>query len=81
MFLEFLTRIGTFFILVGIGILILFVASDGVGRANFDYLFWALLSIIVGLLLRRRREPPPPSERFGVLKRFRREERDHRDKR
>jgi MYXO-CTERM domain-containing protein len=68
---EFIVRIGTFCILIGVGILILFIASDSAGAANFDYLFWALLSVIVGLFLRRRRESPPPAGRFGFLQRFR----------
>lgn len=69
---EFLHRIGTFCILIGTGILILFVASDSAGTANFDYLFWALLAAIVGILLRRRRGPPGPADRFGMLHRLRR---------
>jgi hypothetical protein len=71
MFHEFLIRIGTFFILVGIGIFLIFIASDGAGAANFDYLFWAMLSVIVGFILRRRREPRAPADRFTVLRRFR----------
>ena len=45
---EFLVRVGTFSILIGLGVFILFVASDSAGKANFDYLFWALLAIVVG---------------------------------
>jgi membrane protein implicated in regulation of membrane protease activity len=72
MLLEFLTRIGTFFILIGIGIFILFIASNSAGAANFDYLFWAVLSVIVGFFLRRRHEPSSPAERFSVMRKFRR---------
>jgi hypothetical protein len=68
---EFLTRIGTFFILIGVGLLVLFIASGSSGAANYDYLFWAMLSVIVGFFLRRRREPPAPTDRFSVLRRFR----------
>jgi membrane protein implicated in regulation of membrane protease activity len=68
---EFLTRLGTFFILLGVGILVLFVASSGAGAANFDYLFWAMVSVIVGFFLRRRREAPAGSERFSLLRRSR----------
>lgn len=76
---EFIIRIGTFCIVLGVGILILFVASDYAGNANFDYLFWAVLSMTVGILLRRRKAPPPPSERFSSLRRFRGHGRDRRD--
>lgn len=78
---EFLVRVGTFSILVGLGVLILFVASDSAGSTNFDYLFWALLAIVVGILLRGRKEPAAPSGRFGFLKRFQNPPRDRRDRR
>lgn len=68
---EFLIRIGTFCILIGIGIVMLFIASDAAGKANFDYLFWAVLALTLGVLLRRRKAPPPPSGRFAALRGFR----------
>jgi hypothetical protein len=71
MLAEFVVRIGTFCIVLGVGILILFLASDYAGNANFDYLFWAVLCVTVGILLRRRRPAPPPSERFAAFRRFR----------
>jgi hypothetical protein len=77
---EFLVRMGTFSILVGLGIFILFVASDAAGKADFDYLFWALLAIVMGILLRGRKEPAAPSGRFGFLRRFQNPPRDRRDR-
>ncbi len=68
---EFISRVGIFLILIGLGVLILFIASSGAGAANFDYLFWAMLALIGGFLLRGRREPPPSRERFSVLRRLR----------
>ncbi len=70
MFSEFIIRVGTFLVLVGIGMLILFVASNSANQANFDYLFWAVLAVTVGLMLRRRKAPPPPSGRFESLRRW-----------
>jgi len=67
---EFLIRIGAFFIILGLGIFVLFVASDYANQTNFDLLFWAVLSVTVGILLRRRKPPPPPSGRFSSLRRF-----------
>jgi hypothetical protein len=78
---EFISRIGTFLILLGIGILILFIASEGAGSANFDYLFWALLSIIVGFFIRRRRETEAPAERFSLLRRLRDKDRGRKERR
>jgi hypothetical protein len=68
---EFITRIGTFFLLIGIGIFILFIASDYANKTNFDYLFWAVLSVTIGIMLRRRKTPPPPSDRFSYVRRLR----------
>ncbi len=68
---EFIIRIGTFFLLIGIGIFILFIASDYAGQTNFDYLFWAVLSVTIGIMLRRRRPPRPRSERFSYVRRLR----------
>jgi len=77
---EFLARMGTFFVLIGIGILILFIASDNAGAANFDYLFWALISIVLGFFLRGRREPAAPSGRFSSLRKFRGPERGRKER-
>lgn len=77
---EFIIRVGTFFIVVGVGIFILFVASDYANMTNFDYLFWAVLSITVGILLRRRKPPPPPSGRFSLLHKMRERSEKHQEK-
>jgi hypothetical protein len=74
---EFIIRIGTFLILIGIGLVILFAASEGSGHANFDYLFWAVLSLTVGILLRGRKAPAPPSGRFGSLRKLRDRSKHH----
>lgn len=81
MFNELIVRVGTFSILLGVGILMLFIASDGSGRTNFDFLFWAVLSITLGILLRRQKEPAPPSERFALLRRLRNKDKDHKEER
>jgi hypothetical protein len=67
---EFLVRVGTFLILLGMGMLILFIASDYAKQSNFDYLFWAVLAVTVGFMLRRRKAPPPPSGRFESLRKW-----------
>ncbi len=67
---EFIVRIGTFLILMGIGMLVLFAASDSAGQSNFDYLFWAVLAVTVGILMRRLKPPAPRSSRFESLRRW-----------
>ena len=68
---ELLIRIGTFFIMIGVGLFILFVASDYSQVTNFDYLFWAVFAITVGILLRRKKPTPPPSGRFAWWRKMR----------
>lgn len=77
---DFIARVGTFFILVGVGLIILFSASviplfspqskDLQIAAKFDYLFWAIVLLGIGTLMRRKAAPPPPSGRFSGLKAF-----------
>lgn len=64
----FVLRIGTFFIVIGIGIFVLFAASNYAGNPNFDYLCIGAASIATGILIRRRKPPPPPSGRFRLWK-------------
>ncbi len=68
---EFVARMGTFFLVIGVWIFILFIASEFSKDVNFDYLFWAVLLATVGILMRSRREPKPRSERFSYVRRLR----------
>lgn len=74
---DLLVRIGTFFMLVGFIIFVMFVASDLASkhsadiRADFDYLFIAILAIGGGWLLRRRKPPRPSAGRFGMINKMR----------
>jgi len=66
-------RVGTFFILIGIGLLILFAASDVAPGADveFDYFFLGVLGVVIGILFRRKAPKPPPSNRFSRLRAMR----------
>jgi hypothetical protein len=77
----FVPRIGTFFILVGIGLILIFVVSQTDGRADFGYLLASLISFALGFWLRRRRQPPPPSARFSSLKKSREKSRQKKTER
>lgn len=68
---EFVPRIGTFLILLGIFSLILFLASDFANQPEFDWLFIGLVLVGIGFLFRRRATPPPPAGRFGTLRKLR----------
>ena len=70
---EIIYRVGTFFLLVGIGLLIFFLFSESVGQATFPYFCWSMVLLILGFLFRAQyKKSVPASGRFGVLKRFKR---------
>ena len=67
---EFVPRIGTFLILMGIFFFILFIASEFADKPDFDWMFLGLLLVGIGFVFRRRAAPPPPSGRFGGIRGF-----------
>jgi len=64
-------RVGLFFIVMGVGIFILFVASDLAEKPDFDYLFIAMALIGIGWMFRRKKAPPPSADRFSYFRRMR----------
>ena len=68
---EFGVRIGTFFLLIGTFLFIMFLGSDMSDQTNFDFFFLALGAILVGWMLRRKKAPSPPSGRFGSIRKMR----------
>ena len=68
---EVLHRIGTFFLLVGIGVFVIFMASDAAQQVAFNYLCWSLLLIIIGFVFRGQfKRSAAPSGRFSLVKRL-----------
>lgn len=65
---EFTPRIGTFLILVGIGLLLVFIGSYLATTPHFCYLFSSLVVLAFGVLLRRRAKHRPRSGRFHVVR-------------
>ncbi len=66
-----IVRVGTFFLVIGLGAFILFVTSDIADQVDFDYLFIAMLLIAIGWGFRRKKAPPPPAGRFEYLRKMR----------
>ena len=66
---PFIVRVGTFFLVVGMGAFLLFVASDLAERVDFDYLFVAVLLLGIGYYMRRGKSKPPPAGRFSWIRR------------
>jgi hypothetical protein len=68
---EVLHRIGTFFLIVGIGLLVLFMASESAKNVTFSYFCWSLIFIILGLVFRGQfKRNVSPSGRFSLVKRL-----------
>ncbi len=78
--MDLIPRIGTFFGLLGWGLLILFVGSEFSREANFNYFFMGLLALFIGHQFRRR-APRQDSGRFGAIRRAREQSRLKRDER
>lgn len=66
---PFIVRVGTFFLVVGMGAFLLFVFSDIVEQVDFDYLFVAVLLIGLAWYMRRGKAKPKSAQRFAWLKR------------
>ena len=73
-------RMGTFFIVLGVAAIVLFIISDIAETVAFDYLFGGLLMAGLGAYLRRNVEKPPPSGRFEWWKKMRDERKEKKKK-
>jgi len=68
---EVLHRIGTFFLLVGIGLLVFFMLSEAAQNVTFSYFCWSLILMILGLVFRGQfKKSVAPSGRFSLVKRL-----------
>jgi membrane protein implicated in regulation of membrane protease activity len=66
---DLLSRLGTFFILVGLGLLILFVGSIIGKVTSLAYLLLSIAALFIGYLFRRR-TPKRESSRFQTIRRM-----------
>jgi hypothetical protein len=73
---DFLARVGTFFFLMGIGLFILFIASDASapttqdGRTLYELLCGSVLLFMMGFLFRRTAAPPEAADRFRSIRKI-----------
>jgi len=78
---DIIPRIGTFFLILGIGYIVFFVISDIADAIGFKYLFTGLLLSGIGFYFRRNTEKPPSSGRFAAWKKMRaKEKKEKKDK-
>ena len=66
---EFVSRVGTFFVLVGVIMMIFFILSDAADTPSLVYFCWGTALFTFGFIFRARfkRPPGPPSGRFSVI--------------
>ncbi len=68
---EILHRIGTFFLMIGIGLVVFFILSEAAGKVTFSYFCWSVVLIVVGLIFRGQlKRKVTPSGRFSVVKKL-----------
>jgi len=68
---EFIYRVGTFFLLVGTGLLIFFMLSEAAEQTEFSYFCWSMILLTLGFIFRAQyKKPTPPSGRFSILKKL-----------
>ena len=69
---ELIYRVGPFFLLVGIGMVILFFLSDAAQQPTFEYFCLGTVLLTVGFMFRAQyKRSIQPSGRFRILKVFR----------
>ena len=68
---EILHRIGTFFIIVGVGLLVFFLLSEAARQVAFEYFCWSVFLLVVGFLFRGQfKRSVKPSGRFSIVKKL-----------
>lgn len=68
---EVLHRIGTFFIIMGIGLLVVFLLSEAARQIAFEYFCWSVLLLVIGFVFRGQfKRSVTPSGRFSLVKRL-----------
>jgi len=68
---EFVYRVGTFFLLLGVGSLIFFMLSEAVEQPQFNYFCWSMILLILGFLFRAQyKKAAVSSGRFSIIKRI-----------
>ncbi len=79
---DLIYRVGTFFLLIGGGALVLFILAAFGSRIDLPFLLIALIGLSLGFAFRRKRVPAPPSStRFASLKRMNEQNRKRREER
>ena len=71
-------RLGTFFILMGCGLLFLFIGSTFAGEFSILFLLFAAAAFFLGFMFHRLSPHPEPT-RFSTIRKMRQRSRDHKE--
>ena len=78
---EFLYRVGTFFLLVGIGLFVFFILSESAGDPVLSYFCWGTVLLVVAFVFRAQyKKGYKPSGRFSVIQKFKRKPKEDKGK-
>ena len=78
---EFIYRVGTFFLLIGIGLVVLFILTEAGGQASLEYFCTATIFLVIGFMFRAQyKRSVEPSGRFRILKMFRPKSKENKGK-
>ena len=68
---EVLHRIGTFFIIVGIGLFAFFLLSEAARQVAFEYFCWSVILLVIGFVFRGQfKKQVTPSGRFSLVRKL-----------
>ena len=68
---EVVHRIGTFFIILGVGLLAFFLLSEAAQKITFEYFCWSVVLLVIGFVFRGQfKRSVTPSGRFSLVKKL-----------
>ncbi len=81
---DFINRIGTFFVLLGTFLMVVFVATDLAQQANFSFFFSSIPLLFLGWYFKHISAPPPAqssAQRFAWLRKMMQKQKEAKAKR
>ena len=78
---EMIYRVGTFFLLVGVGLFVFFILSESAGDPVLSYFCWGTILLVIAFIFRAQyRKSYKPSGRFSVLQKLKRKPKEDKGK-
>lgn len=78
---EMIYRVGTFFLLTGIGLFVFFILSESAGNPVLSYFCWGTILLVIAFIFRAQyKKSYKPSGRFSVLQKLKRKPKEDKGK-